>query len=494
MATDWAADVKKYVADADDAAIAGIVRYCGIALRNRDSQLVAFSDKTETDRVRNNFLKKKLGLTQADATLDKAIAKVGEVMKADRTKNRVTVYYLLAAEFKKLGLFVKKAAAAKAPAAKADAKAPAKKAAPKSAAKAAGAAAAVAGAAAATTAAAKKAPAKAAAAPKKAAATAKPVAAAKKVAAPKKAAAPKKVATLKATPAKTKGLVDKAADAASDAGKTSAAAVAGTVAAVGAVGAAAVAAASGAAEAAKDTAARAAGAAGDAAGAAAGAVTGAAGAAAGAVTGAASVAADKAGALFSGGGQASTSGDEDSGLGWLWWLLGLALIALLIWWVMSNRADGNAASAGAPTEAVGDAGTAASGAPADLSTAPAEGSEAIPAGAGVTSELRDGKPVVKVYFDTAKTDVAPAFGAAAGGLKAWLDGHAGSKLAISGYSDPSGNAAANAELSKQRAQAVQAALVGAGIPVETAELVKPADSADASVPKEAARRVEVTVQ
>ncbi|MBA4161517.1 MAG: hypothetical protein C0515_05470 [Novosphingobium sp.] len=175
MATDWAADVKKYVADADDAAIAGIVRYCGIALRNRDSSLVAFSDKTETDRVRNNFLKKKLGLTQSDAVLDKAIAKVGEVMKADRTKNRVTVYYLLAAEFKKLDLFVKKTAEkAKAPAAKAEAKAPAKKAAP----------------------AAKKAEA------------AKPAA---------KAAAPKKAAALKKTAAtKPRALVDKPAEVAAE--------------------------------------------------------------------------------------------------------------------------------------------------------------------------------------------------------------------------------------------------------------------------------------
>ena len=128
MATDWAADVKKYDAKADQTAIAGIVRYCGIALRNRGSALVSFSDKAETDRVRNNFLKKKLGLTQADSVLDAAIAKVGEQMKADRTKNRVTVYYLLAADLGQLGQFAKAAPAAKkAPAAKAaKAAAPAK--------------------------------------------------------------------------------------------------------------------------------------------------------------------------------------------------------------------------------------------------------------------------------------------------------------------------------------------------------------------------------
>ena len=57
MAEDWAINVYKYVPDADSGAIAGIVRYCGIALRNRDSSLVSFTDSTETDRVRENFLK-----------------------------------------------------------------------------------------------------------------------------------------------------------------------------------------------------------------------------------------------------------------------------------------------------------------------------------------------------------------------------------------------------------------------------------------------------
>jgi hypothetical protein len=105
MAEDWAADVKKYVPTADDKAIAGIVRYCGIALRGKDSSLVSFTDKDEVSRVRENFLKKKLGLTTPDADLDKAIKAVGEKMKGDRTKNRVTVYYLLAENFGKLSIF-----------------------------------------------------------------------------------------------------------------------------------------------------------------------------------------------------------------------------------------------------------------------------------------------------------------------------------------------------------------------------------------------------
>ncbi len=124
MAEDWIVDVRKYASDADEKIVAGIVRYCGIALRTRDGQLVAMSDKKERELVRQNYLKKKLGLTQDDATLDAAVSAVGGRMKADRTKNRVTVYYLLAEQFGKLGIFAGKTvakapAAAKAPVAKA---------------------------------------------------------------------------------------------------------------------------------------------------------------------------------------------------------------------------------------------------------------------------------------------------------------------------------------------------------------------------------------
>lgn len=124
MATDWAKHVRKYAPQADDAVIAGLVRYCGIALRNRDSALVSFSDAKELARVRGNFLKKKLGLTAPDEVLDAEIAKVGLRLKGDRSKHRVTVYYLLAEAQGKLDLFVK-APAAKAPAAKPAVKQPA---------------------------------------------------------------------------------------------------------------------------------------------------------------------------------------------------------------------------------------------------------------------------------------------------------------------------------------------------------------------------------
>ena len=105
MQQNWAVDVKKYVPNADDKAIAGIVRHCGIALQQKDASLVSFTDKEEVARVRTNFLKKKLGLADSDAELDQAIMAVGDKMKADHTKNRVTVYYLLADHFGKLSTF-----------------------------------------------------------------------------------------------------------------------------------------------------------------------------------------------------------------------------------------------------------------------------------------------------------------------------------------------------------------------------------------------------
>lgn len=101
---DWAADVKKYASHADDAVIAKVVRHCGIALQKADSSLVSFSDKAELDRVKKGFMTKKLEITD-EAKADALLAEVEEAMKADRTKNRVTFYDLLAEKAGRLDVF-----------------------------------------------------------------------------------------------------------------------------------------------------------------------------------------------------------------------------------------------------------------------------------------------------------------------------------------------------------------------------------------------------
>ena len=119
--------------------------------------------------------------------------------------------------------------------------------------------------------------------------------------------------------------------------------------------------------------------------------------------------------------------------------------------------------------------------------------QAIPEGMGLVRSDVEGAPFVSVYFDTAKTAVAPEIAAVAADIKAYLDDHAGAGLAVSGYNDPRGNAAMNAELSKNRAFAVRAALVTAGVAEGAIDLVRPEDTTDTSTDMTNARRVDIRV-
>ena len=102
---DYTPDIKKYVATVDEAAVGGIVRHLGIALRSKDASLVAASDPEELKRVREGFMKKKLALTGSDKELDTMLGEVMTKMKGVREKSRVTVCYLLAEKAGKLELF-----------------------------------------------------------------------------------------------------------------------------------------------------------------------------------------------------------------------------------------------------------------------------------------------------------------------------------------------------------------------------------------------------
>lgn len=364
MAEDWLADVRKYVADADETVVSKIVAYLGIALRNRDSSLVSFSDPKETDRVRENFLKKKLGLTDDDATLDAAIAGVGERMKEDRTKNRVTVYYLLAQHFGLLTLFGGATGAAGA----------------------AGAAA---------------------------------------------------------------GLAVGGLD--GDSGKDDDSTSAVPLAAAGLAGASAIPAAAAPPPAAP-------------------------------AAPAPSAASPQ--TVYSGGDGESEKG---GGMGWLPWLLLLLVLAALLFFGLRYCSKQDAAVAPATDETA----ISETVAPTDTGTAPVA---AIPEGAGVVAADREGKPMLTVYFDTGKSDVSNDLTTAASSVKAYLDSNPAATLAVSGYNDPTGNVAANAELSKNRAQSVKAALEKLGFAADKVVLEKPAEATTTGTDNSAARRVEVTVK
>jgi hypothetical protein len=100
---DYLDSVRRYAPRANRLIVQKIIRHLGIALQSRDSSLVACTEKSERIRVREKWLRKKLGLILTDELLDDAIMEVCQDMKTDRFKCRVTFYYLLAAKFGKLG-------------------------------------------------------------------------------------------------------------------------------------------------------------------------------------------------------------------------------------------------------------------------------------------------------------------------------------------------------------------------------------------------------
>jgi len=76
-----------------------------LVMSKPDTKFVSCSDQGEKDTVRENFLRKKLGLTDGDDALDASIDAVCITMKEDLFKSRLVFYYLLAEKYSKLEMF-----------------------------------------------------------------------------------------------------------------------------------------------------------------------------------------------------------------------------------------------------------------------------------------------------------------------------------------------------------------------------------------------------
>lgn len=101
--------VAKYASKVDKGLLEAMTKTYRLVLSKKDSESVACGDPEELKRIRQNFLKKKLGRTETDEKLDKAIKDVCEKMKDSRAKSRLAFYYLLAVKYKAKDIFVKKA-------------------------------------------------------------------------------------------------------------------------------------------------------------------------------------------------------------------------------------------------------------------------------------------------------------------------------------------------------------------------------------------------
>ncbi|KAG1648845.1 3-oxoacyl-[acyl-carrier-protein] reductase FabG [Nymphon striatum] len=101
--------IKKYAADLSEKCgvspdmdfLTKVTIGCGPSIYNADSSTVSGSDETELATVKNNFLIKKLGLSESqdlDGAIDSVMEKYG---RSNRSKYRAVVYYLLAKHFGK---------------------------------------------------------------------------------------------------------------------------------------------------------------------------------------------------------------------------------------------------------------------------------------------------------------------------------------------------------------------------------------------------------
>ncbi|MDP5120864.1 MAG: DUF2853 family protein [Spirosomaceae bacterium] len=82
-----------------------VTKGLGPSIYNADSSKVSGSDQTELDRVKTNYLIKKLGLADGPE-LDSAIAEVMEKMgSSNRNKYRAVVYAMLCKKFGKESIY-----------------------------------------------------------------------------------------------------------------------------------------------------------------------------------------------------------------------------------------------------------------------------------------------------------------------------------------------------------------------------------------------------
>lgn len=104
-----------------------------------------------------------------------------------------------------------------------------------------------------------------------------------------------------------------------------------------------------------------------------------------------------------------------------------------------------------------------------------------------------GEALAKVYFAIGKAELDEADKGVVGKTLEALGANSKAIVLLSGFHDPSGDPAKNAELAKQRAKAVRDALVAGGVAADRIKFRKPESTVGTGSPEEG-RRVEIRVQ
>ncbi len=174
------------------------------------------------------------------------------------------------------------------------------------------------------------------------------------------------------------------------------------------------------------------------------------------------------------------------------------IVALLIVPVVASIHGGT----GAKASGAHGAAPAAVSAPAAAAPAAAPAPAAAAAGAAdagkvdVNAKVDGDKSTgtMKVYFASASSALPAGADKGVADMVAAFKAKGNGKLVLSGFVDPSGDAAKNAELAKLRAFAVRDALKAAGVAEDKIELKKPEDLTAGATSAAEGRRVEVTLQ
>lgn len=102
----YAADIRDKIGETPDMDLLTKVTIgCGPSIYNQDAETVASSDDAELDRVRKNYLIKKLGLPDGPQLSEAINAVIDRYGHANRNKYRPVVYYLLCQHFGKQSVY-----------------------------------------------------------------------------------------------------------------------------------------------------------------------------------------------------------------------------------------------------------------------------------------------------------------------------------------------------------------------------------------------------
>jgi outer membrane protein OmpA-like peptidoglycan-associated protein len=185
-----------------------------------------------------------------------------------------------------------------------------------------------------------------------------------------------------------------------------------------------------------------------------------------------------------------SSQDEDQGSK-AGLVVAFGAVALAVVVALSMAVRHSFKSAAAPLVAQ----SASAAVPAPSAAVAASPAASADAGAGA-DQLVDltptGAALSTVFFGSGQAALDAAADAALAKVVEALAGSTSKKVLLSGYHDTTGDPARNAELAKERAKAVRAALVAKGVPLAQVLLRKPEVTAGGGSDQEA-RRVEIRV-